>query len=200
MSEQPQQPPPQSGWTPIQDMKQAVNMLVFVAQVLAAPVEVVLRTRFGARYFGTPAFCGLMVVPMWMVFWPGEDPGWLMCFWLLSLVMQLRARMESVVMVARGDFVHSRYNGWPRLAKFFSRSSERTLKGGLEPLVVILTGILLMPLSQPLGSYLVVAGIALALIHSIIESASRVQALELHDSFIEQEQLSGRFRGMCGRR
>ncbi len=88
--------------------------------------------------------------------------------WLRSLVMQLRARMESVVMVARGDFVHSRYNGWPRLAKFFSRSSERTIKGGLEPAVVILTGILLLPLSQPLGSYLMAAGIALALSHSII--------------------------------
>lgn len=199
MPEQPGQPQGE-GFTPFQDAKQAIAMFVFAAQALAAPVEPFLRTRFGSKYFGMPSLVGMFAVPMWMLFWPGESSTPLMVFWCLYLVMQLRARLESVRMVARGDFVHTRYNGFPRLAKFFTKSSERTIKAGLEPVAVIFTGVMLLPLSEPLGSYLMLAGISLALSHSVMEAVERARALELHDSFIEEQQLSEDFRAMTKQR
>jgi len=200
MSEQQQREPSQPGWTPMQDAKQAANMFVFVAHALCSPVEVILRKQFGSRYFGAASLGGLVAVPMWMIFWPGEDPGLLMCFWLFYLVMQFRARVESHWMLLRGSVVHSRYNGWPRIARFLPKSSEDKIKGGAEPTFVCLSGMLLMGISPPLGSYLLVAGVALAVTHSVLAAVERVQAIEMHDSFIEQQQLSSRFNAMRGNR
>ncbi len=196
MSEQQQREPSQPGWTPIQDSKQAANVLVFVARALASPVEVFLRKRFGCRYFGVASLGGLVAVPMWMLFWPQDDPRPIMGFWLLYLVMQLRARLESMWMMHRGNIMHSRYNGSSRLARVFPKCSESTIKGGVEPAIVCIIGVLLMTVSEPLGSYLVVAGISLALTNSVIEAVDRVQAIEMHDAFIEQRALSERFRDL----
>ena len=186
----------QQGWTPFEDAKKAANILVFTAMAVASPVEVFLRTKFGSRYFGLAALGGLFVVPLWSLFWPDASPVGLWVFWGLYLVMQLRARIESARMGARGECVHTRYNGWPRLARLFRKMSEQRIKAGVEPLLVIVAGVCLMPVSQPLGSYLMIAGFALGVTHSVIESVERARALEINDALIEQQQTSERFRAM----
>ena len=139
------------GWTPIEDARNVAGLFVLAAQVLSAPVEVFLRTRFGRRYFGFPSFLALFAVPMWMLFWPGEDPRPIMIFWALYVLMQLRARIEGLWMVARGDIVHTRYNGWPCLSRIFKRMSEQTIKGTIEPWLVIAVGMVTLGVSRPLG-------------------------------------------------
>lgn len=186
----------QGGFTPFQDARKGASLIIGAAQVAAAPLEPILRKRFGSRYFGVPSALALVVVPMWMFFWPGESPVGIWALWILFVLMQLRARLESARMMARGDVVHTRYNGWPRLAKIFKRMDEQKIKAGLEPLVVFLAGIFLMKLSQPLGSYLMVAAFSLGLTHSVIESVERAKALELNDSFLEQQEMAERFRRM----
>ncbi|MCC7390154.1 MAG: hypothetical protein IT431_15455 [Phycisphaerales bacterium] len=195
MQEQPQA----KGWTPIQDAKQAANVMMFAAQALASPVEVILRTRFGSRYFGMASLVGLFAVPMWMLFWPGESPVGLTWFWLFYLVMQLRARVESLRMVMKGDIVHTRSNGCPRLARYFKRTSERNIKGGVEPAAVFLAGALLSGVSPPLGSYLMTAAVCLWITHSAILAVERARAFDLHDSFLEQQDLVERYRAIGGK-
>lgn len=192
------QPEPK-GWTPIEDAQNAASILMLVAQSLAAPVEVFLRTRFGRRYFGVPATIGLFAVPMWMLFWPAEDPTPILVFWLLYLVMQLRARIESIVLAAKSEPVHTRYNGYPRLARFFRKSDERKIKASAEPMLVIVVGAGMLAVSGPLGSYLITAGVSLALVASVIESVERNRALSMRDAWIEQQQLATRFREMQDR-
>lgn len=189
----PQQP---KGWTPVEDARNAASFFAFASRVLSAPVEVFLRTGFGSRYFGLPSLVAVFAIPLWMLFWPGESGSGIMLFWSLYLLMQLRAWVESARMVARGEIVHTRYNGWPRLARCFRRHGEREIKGAAEPLVVFGIGIGLLPLSLPLGSYLMTASVALAVNHGLMEAVERARALEINDALIEQRSLSEKFRGM----
>lgn len=194
MQQQEQQQP--GGWTPIQDAQKAANWLVLAARVVASPLEVILRKNFGSKYFGIPSAVALFAVPAWTLFWPGESPVGIWALWILFVVMQLRARLESARMVAKGEIIHTRYNGWPRLASFFKRMSEQKIKAGLEPVVVFVAGALLMQVSQPLGSYLMVAAFSLGFNHSVIESVERAQAMEMNDALIEQQAMAERFRQM----
>ena len=192
------QPEPK-GWTPIEDAQNAASILMLVAQSLAAPVEVFLRTRFGRRYFGVPAFLGFMAVPMWMLFWPREDPTPIFVFWGLYILMQLRARIEGWIMVARGDIVHTRYNGRPRLARIFKNIHEHKLKGFHEPALAIIVGMFMLAVSEPLGSFLMTSGFCLGLVNSVIESIERNRAMSMHDAWIEQQDHAARFREMQDR-
>lgn len=191
--------PERKGWTPIEDAQDAASILMLVAQSLAAPVEVFLRTRFGRRYFGVPAFLGFLAIPMWMLFWPDEDATPIFVFWVLYILMQLRARIESMVMAARGDTVHTRYNGYPRLARIFKRTHEHKLKGGHEPALVVIVGVFMLAVSEPLGSFLMTSGFCLALVASVIESVERNRAMSMHDAWIEQQAQAARFREMQDR-
>jgi len=190
---QEQQP---KGWTPIEDARKGANVLMLVAQVLAAPIEVFLRVRFGSRYFGVPSAIAILALPLWMMFFPYEDPRPLLVFWGLYILMQLRARIECLRMVSHGEYVHSRYNGAPRLRSFCRRTPERTIKVCHETVFVCLAGLLMMPASQALGSYLVAAGIASGLLGSTIEAVDRARAIELNDAWIEQQTTADRFRAM----
>ncbi len=194
----PDQPEPK-GWTPIEDYQNAFAFLVLAAQSIAAPVEVFLRTRFGRRYFGVPAAIGLFAVPMWMFFWTGEDATPIFVFWVLYLVMQGRARIESILMASRGDLVHTRYNGRPRMERFFRRAGERRVKAVHEPLLTIGIGVFILPVSEPLGSYLITAGICLALVASVIEGVERNRLMSMHDAWLEQQHHAERFRDITGR-
>lgn len=190
---QDQQP---KGWTPIEDAKKGANFIVLAAQVLASPIEVFLRTRFGSRYFGIPSAIAILALPLWSVLWPREDPRPLLIFWGLYILMQLRARIEGVRMVARGDHVHSRYNGRPRLARFFRKMPEQKIKVVTEPVVVCLIGFLMLPMSESLGSYLMAAAFASGLLNSTIDAVDRARTVELNDAWIEQQSLADRFRAM----
>lgn len=194
----PDQPEPK-GWTPIEDSQNAAAFLVLAAQSIAAPVEVFLRTRFGRRYFGVPAAIGFFAVPMWMLLWPGEDATPIFVFWVLYLIMQGRARVESILMSSRGDLVHTRYNGRPRLARVFKRAGERRLKAATEPLLVLAVGVFMLPISEPLGSYLITAGICLALVASVIETVERNRLMSMHDAWLEQQHHAECFRDFTGR-
>lgn len=194
-----EQPEPR-GWTPIQDARFAANFLVLTAQVLAAPVEVFLRVRFGRHYFGAPSAIALLAIPMWHLFWPGEDPDPLMAFWLLFIVMQLRARIEGIAMVARGDVRHTRFNGEPRLARVFKKMPQEKIKANIEPLVVIGVGVGLLEYSPPLGSYLIAAGCSLAVVAGVIEKLNTARALQLHDVWLEKQHEAERFREFMGGR
>lgn len=184
------------GWTPIQDAKRAAYVLAFASRVMACPIEVILRRQFGSRYFGMATLVALFAVPMWTLFWPEADPRGITALWLVFLVMQLRARIESAFRVARGETIHTRYNGWPRLASLFKHLPEKKLKAVIEPALVLVVGVFFMQGNPPLGSYLIVAGICHALNTALIESVERSRALQMNDALIEQQQLGERFRKM----
>ena len=99
-------------------------------------------------------------------------------------------------MVTRGEYVHSRYNGWPRLASVFKEMPERRIKGLVEPAIIILVGVVIFDISESLGTYLVFAGVALALSTEHINAIERHKVGQMHDAWIEQQILMERFREM----
>lgn len=186
----------QAGWTPIEDTKNLSYVLLFAARAIASPVEPILRRKFGTRYFGWATAVGFFAPPLWMMFWPGEDPSGIFVFWLIFLLMQLSARIESARMAAKGQYIHSRYNGWPRLARFFKTMPEQRIKAGPEPLFVFIAGAALMSVTAPLGSYLMVAAFSLFAMHAVADAVERAQAVEMNDALIEQQNVAERFRQM----
>lgn len=194
-----EQPEPK-GWTPIQDARVAATLFLLAAKVLAAPVEVFLRVRFGRNYFGLPSGIALLAVPMWYTLWPGEDANPLMAFWALFIVMQIRARIEGIALVARGDVRHTRFNGEPRLTRIFRKMPQHKIKAGVEPLVTIGVGAALLEFNLPLGSYLIAAGCSLAIVASAIEKLETARALQMHDAWIEQQHQMERFREFIDQR
>jgi hypothetical protein len=195
---QQQQQQPEGLFTPFEDAKRAFNFVAFAAQVLSHPVEVFLRTRFGSQYFGVASIVAFFTIPMWMLFFPTESPVGISAFWLLYLVMQLRARIESGRLAAKGEAGHSRYNGAPRLARAFKSLPESKIKAAIEPLAVFLTALAVMEGSAPLGSYLIAAAFALAFNNALLDAVTKARVRELNDSLIEQQQLAERFREMRG--
>ncbi len=191
---------PGSGWHPIQDSKWLVSWIIFLAQVLAAPVELMIRTRFGWRYFGLPHAIAVLGLPIWLMFWQHENPSVFIVFWLATLLMQVRARLEQLAMRARRDVEHSRYNGRSRLAWVLRRMSERTIKGMAEPLFVLAIGLMVRPDEPPLGSYLIVAGLSLWINNAVIRFRERTIAQDLHDAWIEQRTIAERVRALRGGR
>lgn len=190
MQEQPQP----KGRTPIQDAKLAAHVLLLLARALSAPLEVMLRTRFGSRYFGLPSLLALFGLPMWMLLWPGHDSRPILGLWLVYLAMQLRARLETVRMLRRKEFVHTRYDGHPRLSALMKRMSEQRMKREAEPLLAIVFGALTLCVSEPLGSYLIVAGFSLGMVASTIESVEQARALSINDALTDQKALAERLR------
>jgi hypothetical protein len=193
-----QQEQPQNLWTPIEDAKRAFSLLAFASQVLAHPTEVFLRTRFGSQYFGVAAGLAFFVVPMWMVFFPTEPATGIWIFWCLYIVMQLRARIETARSKSKGEVIHSRYNGWPRLANAFKSMPESRLKAAIEPLAVFLCALAVMAGSVPLGSFLIVSAFALAFNNALLGAVTKARVRELNDTLIEQQQIAECFRDMRG--
>ncbi|MBY0261402.1 MAG: hypothetical protein K2Q20_03620, partial [Phycisphaerales bacterium] len=154
-----------SGGTTGNSVKGA-RILVFAARALASPLEACLRREFGPKHFGVQAVASLALFPLWMMFWPGWSCDGLIVFWVYALFMFARARAESLRMLRNGTNVHTRYNGWPRLSRWFPRMSEANVKAKCEPAFCFIVGILLFCVSEPLGSFIVVATVGLVLTQS----------------------------------
>lgn len=178
----------------IEDAKQALAFLLFASQVITSPIEPILRTGFGRRYFGLPSFFGLFALPLWMLFWPEQDSRPIWGLWCLFIVMQLYARIQCVLMGRQGQLIHTRYNGFPRLGFILRRTHERILKGNCEPMLVMGVGLFVMNSSPPLGSYLFTAGICLAINLLVLDALERARVMDMNDALIEQESLAERLR------
>jgi hypothetical protein len=183
----------------IQNAKKALNFVVLVLLAMTMSIEVFLHRRFGSRYFGLQSLIALLGIPTWILLWPEERVEPLLVFWGLFIAMTLRARAECAVMAARGTVAHSRHSGTSRLTRVFRRTPEWKLKGALEPILVFFTGILLLPVSQPLGSYLMCAALAMFVSYGVSDSVGRARATDMNDALIEQELHAARCRDLRDR-
>lgn len=183
-----------SGLVPL---KTGLSWVIFIAGSLATSVEVFLHRRFGERYFGLQAVAVLVIVPFYSLFWEGHDPTGLMQFLGAYIVMCFLARLSVMARVRRGGpQEHTRYNGYPRLMAITRWISERTLKLVVEPMIVFFVGVLTMPVNEPLGGYLMLAALGLLVSTHMAAGYDRVRALDMHDAYLDQNQVAQDFREM----
>jgi len=172
------------------------NWIAFLARTLETSVIVFTRRDFGLRFFGMQAAAVLPLLFVYPVFWEGHDPRPVWAFLGLYLLFVMMARVGSVWRAARGHVQHSYYAGTPSFLRWpvFRRLSEEKARSVVEPLMVFGAGIGLMPYSEALGSYLMLATLGLMISSGITTSYRRQRMLDLRDAYLEQQDLSGRFR------
>ncbi|MCK6486426.1 MAG: hypothetical protein HUU22_11045 [Phycisphaerae bacterium] len=182
---------------PIQQTKAVLSWIAFIAGVLAVSVEVFLRRSrtFGERYMGVQAALVILLVPIYCAWWGGYDVRPLFYFLAAYLFMCLVIRIGGILERRRGGAPqHSRYNGFPRLCRLFPRVREVTVKSIIEPAVVFLVGVFMMPVSEPLGSYLMLASSGLLLSVNLLVGYERMRAMDMQDAAIEQRDLAESLR------
>jgi len=184
---------------PLDRMRTGFNVVAFVARSFAMICEVFMHFGFGSRYLGLHAMAGMLLIPLWAVFWPGRDPSLLLFFWFAYLLALGAARAGIIRSIRRGDKIHSRYNGTPTLLRKRPHLNEVAVKRIVEPIVAMVGGIVLAGLVDPvLGSFLIAAGIGLLIDSNLTEAVQQARAQDTFDAMLEQEQLAHRVRRIRG--
>lgn len=178
-----------------------VGWAVFIASALSASVEVFLHkpATFGERYLNVQAAAVLLILPFCTLFWPGHDPSPLFLFLMAYLGMCLVIRISGLLARRRGGSrVHTYYSGQPRVMRFTGRISERTVKAIVEPMITFFAGVLILPASEPLGGYLMLAAAALLMTVQLSIGYDRRRVLDMHDAAIDQKDIVDQFRDLRG--
>lgn len=192
------QEPQATGPDALGEARAATNIFLFAARTLGASVVVFLRRNFGERYLGAPGAAVLIAVPLFITAWPGFDVRPLIWFLGVYFYACVVHRIVIVRRKRRGVVLHSYYGGDSLLRRFFPRMSESTIRRGLEPLVAMIVGLLLMPLNEPLGHYVLLAGCSLFFSESVNDGMQREHVQRMHDAVAEQRYYTERFRQMNG--
>src|SRR5262249_40365986 len=154
-------------------------------RALATPVEVMLHTGFGSRFFGVAGAIPVLLIPLFGTLFPGRDQRALLAFLGAYLLMCLVARAKSMFRKPESG-VHSKYSGRPYLLPLFPSLSEVAVKGIAEPIIVFACGVLVLPFDEALGAYLTFSALALFVIVNAAEARERSRAADLTDAMIEQ--------------
>lgn len=177
--------------------KATTGFVFFLARMLAMSVEVFLHdTRtFGVRYLGVQAAIAVICLLVYAGLYAGTPGGDVTAFfvaWTVFLIVV--ARVGSVKRERSGTFEHSYYNGVPRILRLFPKMEEMTVKANVEPLMVLVAAITVMPLSESLGKYLIFAGASLSLTARMAVQRERTRRLDLNDAFMESRRDAEWFR------
>lgn len=175
------------------NVKSSMNLLYLVASAHATCFTVFLRRGFGTEALGLNGIIALVII----LLYAGEtrDPymAWYFWAWLLALIAQ---RLDTFLLVRKGNREHSRYDGWPNIALALPFvKTEAIAKNLVEPLMCFLGGVLLCPLSESLGGFVMLGFFSLVIKRGLESQANRMQVQRLRDAEIEQRQLAERFRG-----
>lgn len=176
-----------------------IRFLLFVCHAWATSVEVFLHHAPGTRYLGLQAAFVLVLVPFNVLFWERHDIRGLLYFIPAYIAMCLIARLGMLRRWKRGENCHSYYSGAPRFMGPKAKCSELTFKRVVEPVFVAGIGASFCILGQqPLGVYLMWAAACLFISVNASALYHDLQAVEMRDSILYQEQIAERFRNLRG--
>lgn len=186
----------QVGWRERLNTVNNVGMLAF--RSLAVSLEVFLHHGFGERYLGLPVLGALVAMFIWLSMFPGHDTRPMMMFMSLYFGACVLARVSIFRRRKRGPAVHSLYTGRPWLMAIVPKLSEISVKRYIEMPLAFLGGVFLLPVNQPLGSYVMAASIALIACVDADLEADRRRAQDMYDGYLDQQNVAERFRRMRG--
>lgn len=169
--------------------KNAFNLLYLLVSAHSWCVLPFLRRGVGREMpgiYGIAAFLG-------MTFLACEDQVvWhYLGVWFFVLVV---LKASSLRAARRGEWIHSRYSGFPWVAMNvpFIRS-EKTAMGFVEPAIVFVVGTLLCPLSVNLGGLVLTSAISLMLKYGIEDEIDRQRMQQMRDAEIEMRYYAERY-------
>jgi len=137
------------------------NLVVLGIISMACCVLPFCRSGFGMAAFYPGGMIALVIMFCYAGFGEcPEDMGLFFCLWL-PLVLFHRGR--TLLRAVRGDYEYSKYDGWPWLSMWLCRLSagqEMAAKGLVDPLLLILAGLLLCTIRPPLGLFVIAGGVS----------------------------------------
>ena len=142
-----------------------------------------LHSGFGSEALGVNGVAGLVVILLYIAYSGSPAMVTFLYVWLLMMLMQ---RIKTTTMRRQGYVIHSRYDGFPLLAKLIK--SERAARG-LEPFICALAGILLMPYDEALGQFVLFGLVSLIARIAFQDRIDNVAVQRMRDAEIEQRWL-----------
>jgi hypothetical protein len=128
----------------------------------------------------------------------GQDAGPMLLFLIAYLFMCVYARIGIIRRRRSGGVqCHTRYTGRSRLARVLPRLSEMAVKR-IEAVLVFGIGMLMLPMCQMLGAYLMLAAFAMFSCLGLGDAYDRNRALDIHDAVIDQKAVAERFQDVHG--
>lgn len=172
------------------DIRLGFHILYFLTSAHANCFVPFLRRGIGREGFGAAAL-GSLAILILMIPQAPEFEGFLY-LWLVAVVCQ---RISTHRRLKRGERIHSRYNGWPWLAmKLPFVRSEKTCKVFVEPMLCMLIGTAICPLSESLGGFIICGMFTLNFQHAMDGEAQVKKVRRMRDAAIEQKLLSRMYR------
>jgi hypothetical protein len=173
--------------------------LVFLLRSWAATVEMFLHWGGGRRWPGMFGLGGMILLFFFGLLYPGRDIRPVLGYLAAYVVACLFTRTAGHWGSWRGQHEYGWYTGRPWLLKLVPWVGELRFKQFVEPVLVYVAAMLVIPWSEPLGAYLLGAALSLFLTVNAAELGERKRALDMYDAAMLQRQLAGRFREIEGR-
>ncbi|MBX9653852.1 hypothetical protein K2Y11_09585 [bacterium] len=190
------QPQQQSTFSEKMNAIEAVFNLVIGAGAVSG--EVFLHRRFGKRYLGTQAFAVFLVVPIFAMFFPQDNPELLMSFLPVYLGMVILARLGIWWRHRKRDIEHSYYNGWPIFLRSSAIRNEYFCKQVLEPGLILAIAVWIAEWNRLFACYLLFVTFCLVFNNLRMRDQEQKRVMDVDDAIIQQQQLAERLRGLRG--
>jgi len=112
--------------------------------------------------------------------------------WLVFVILQ---RLRTAKIVASGVVMHSKYPGDLMVMKIFPRLRKVSNAKALEAMLCIFGGLALTQVSQKLGGFVALGGLAMAILAAIDMQAMNNRKEAMRDAELEQRFLADLHRG-----
>jgi hypothetical protein len=173
------------------DLRRTANLLYIVAESHASCVTPFLRHSFGTNMPGMYGIFAILL--MLFAFVASEDIG-VLCYLVLWFPVLICQRMRTFYLFRCGWREHSRYSGWPWLAKLIPYCKTESDAKAMEPAICIGIGFLLLPLSPGTGVFVGLGGVSLFILRIMQLASLSRQVTAMHDMELEQRVLMERVR------
>lgn len=175
---------------PLEAYELAHSLVWLFIHSYASVMYSLFRYGFGRRYFGIVECFGIFVPLVMKAFLFPELPSallWLGHVYIVLMVVHRACAKPS------SEGVHTRYNGVPRLLRYWPMDESR-MKSSVEPVLAVILGLGLMILDPSLGAFVAIGGIAMRFDDSYIEEEDNRKVEAVLDAELEADYLSQRMR------
>lgn len=176
------------------NMRNTTNLASFAVLAHSTCFTPFLRIGFGAEALGFNGAAAFIMVLLFAGAFP--DQGGMSFFWLWLGALLFQRVTSDRNRLKKKIITHSRYSGFPALTMklFPCIKQESTARAIGEPMLLVLLGLLLYQVSEPLGAWVMSGSVSLVMVHCVSEQIDRRKLQAMHDAQIEQEYFAEQFR------
>jgi hypothetical protein len=190
------QPPAQAG-----SLKNTTNLVVWLAETVSLPLELLLHDRVGLRFVRLRGFLAAGLIVAFSLLFAGQD---LVPLYAFMFVFLGRCLVHGAIW---GDRIRkkvplppetTRFPGYPVLHRLMP-ARDHTAVRKLEVVIVLAVGAALYRFNAPLGAYLMAAAVGLAFTLYLRWTALMNRIWDMHDSTVMSRTVADGYREQSGR-